>query len=449
MIIISEVKQLPLWGKIIYGTGSGGFSLIDRVLITWLFYYYITSPLEGVEALMPPFAFGVIMFIGRAIDAVADPVIARWSDNHKSRMGRRMPFMLFSGVAYAAVFILLFYPPVAETSALNSVYLAVLLGIYFALFTAYVGPYLALLPELARSTKDRVDLATFRAVFMLLGVGIALIGSGMLIGTLGFHGMVWAMAGLGLVLLYLPLLIKEKDYADAKPATLSLIKAVTTTFKNKAFTVYLAGNVTFWLGFNIITLNLPLYVTILLGGTEDETSIYFGLAFVVALLFFPVVNIFSKKLGLKAVMMFALVAFMVLLPLFFFLGQPMIGLSPEVFGYIIMGLAGLPLAVIFIVPEAIVAEVSDLEENLSGQRREAMYFGAQGFILKLALGLSTIITGTLLQLFGSTAAQPLGIQLTGPVSALFILVGVVVFTRYPEKEVRAFERNRGTSSLSQ
>ncbi len=439
---MTELKQLPLWGKIVYGAGSGGFSLIDRVLITWLFYYYITSPLEGVEALMPPFAFGIIMFLGRAIDAVADPVIARWSDNYKGRLGRRMPFMLFSGVAYAAVFVLLFYPPVAETSALNTVYLAVLLAIYFSLFTAYVCPYLALLPELARSNKDRVDLSTFRAVFMLLGVGIALIGSGILIGILGFHGMVWALAALGLVLLYIPLTIKERDYAEAIPATLGLVEAIKTTFKNHAFVIYLVGNVTFWLGFNIITLNLPLYVTVLLGGTEDEASIYFGLAFVVALLFFPAVNILSKKAGLKPVMMFALVAFMVLLPLFFFLGQPVFGLTPEVFGYILMALAGLPLAVIFIVPEAIVAAVSDLEEKLSGQRREAMYFGAQGFILKLALGLSTVITGGLLQLFGSTVDQPLGIQLTGPVSALFILIGVIVFRHYPEQEVRAYEKSK-------
>ncbi len=437
---MSELKQLPLWGKIIYGSGSGGFSLIDRVLITWLFYYYITSPLEGVDALMPPFAFGIIMFLGRAVDAVADPVIARWSDNHQGKLGRRMPFMLFSGIAYAAVFVLLFYPPVAQTSALNSAYLAVMLGLYFTLFTAYVCPYLALLPELARSNRDRVDLATFRAIFMLLGVGIALIGSGILIGIFSFHGMVWIMAVLGLVLLYLPLFIKERDYAEAKPATLGLMEAIGTTFKNRAFVIYLVGNVTFWLGFNIVTLNLPLYVTVLLKGTEDDTAIYFGLAFVVALLFFPVVNMQSKKVGLKAVMMFALVAFLVLLPFFFFLGQPMLGLTPEIFGYILMGLAGLPLAVIFIVPDAIVAAVSDLEQKLSGQRREAMYFGAQGFILKLAMGLSTLITGALLQLFGSTAAQPLGIQLTGPVSAFFILIGVIVFSRYPEKEVRSYEQ---------
>ena len=50
------------------------------------------------------------------------------------------------------------------------------------------------------------------------------------------------------------------------------------------YTSYLAGNVAFWLGFNIVTLNIPPYVTVLLGGTEGDTAIYFGLVLAVALL---------------------------------------------------------------------------------------------------------------------------------------------------------------------
>jgi GPH family glycoside/pentoside/hexuronide:cation symporter len=105
-----------------------------------------------------------------------------------------------------------------------------------------------------------------------------------------------------------------------------------------------------------------------------------------------------------------------------------------------MALFGIPVSTIFVVPDAIVAAVSDLEERLSGQRREAMYFGAQGFVLKLALGLSTVITGGLLDSFGKTAEQPLGIQLTGPVAALFTIIGAIIFFGYPEQEVVSYER---------
>lgn len=185
------VKRLPFWGKLVYGAGAGGFGLIDRVLITYLLYYYVINPIRGDEVLVSAIAFGVIMFLGRVVDAVSDPIIARWSDNYNSRMGRRIPFMLFSGVLYVAVFIALFYPPVAGESAVNNVYLAVMLGIYFALFTAYVCPYLALLPELARSHRDRVDLATSKAFFSIIGVAIAFIAGALLIGAIGAIGIIF------------------------------------------------------------------------------------------------------------------------------------------------------------------------------------------------------------------------------------------------------------------
>lgn len=434
------VKKLSPWGKLAYGIGAGGFSLIDRVMISFLMHYYLIKPISGEEPLVAPMVFGVIMFLGRVVDAVADPLIARWSDNHRGRLGRRIPFMLYSGVFYVAVFIALFYPPAGSGSPANSIYLTLMLGLYFALFTAYVCPYLALLPELARSNKDRVDLATWKAVFSILGVAVALVGGGILIDSIGIYGMLWVMGGVGLVTLYVPVFIRERDYATSEPATLGLFEALKTTFQNRPFLIYLAGNVAFWLGFNIITLNIAPYVTVLLGADEGAVAIYFGLAMGVALLCFPLVNIFSKRFGLKAVMLFSLILFAVLLPGIYFLGQPLFGLTPELYGYILMSLMGIPVAVLFIVPDAIVAAVSDLEERLSGQRREAMYFGAQGFILKLAMGLSTIITTGLLHFFGGSAAQPLGIQLTGPVSAFFIIIGALIFFRYPEQEVTAYER---------
>ena len=133
---------------------------------------------------------------------------------------------LYSGILYTAVFIALFYPPVAGKSPLNSVFLTLMLGLYFALFTIYVCPYLALLPELARSNKDRVDLATWKAVFSILGVAGAAVAGGMLINSIGDYGMIWIMGGIGLVMLYIPMFIRERDYAKSEPATLGLVDAL-------------------------------------------------------------------------------------------------------------------------------------------------------------------------------------------------------------------------------
>ena len=429
-------NRLPLWGKILYGTGAGGWSLLDRAMITYLYSYYITSPMEDVDALMPPLLFGGIMFLGRVIDALADPIIARYSDNLSSGWGRRIPLMLISGILYPGVFLALFYPPLAEMSTLNSLYLAFFLGSYFLLFTAYVTPYLALLPELSRSNRDRVDLSTSKALFTLVGNAIALVGGGMLMGWLGYHQALWALAAIALILLYLPALIREKDYARSSPATLRLVEAVKTTLRNRAFLIYLVGNNAFWFGFNIITLNLVLYVTVLLGLKEQDTDIFMAVAFAVAAVSFPLINYLCKKWGLKRAMLFTLILFALFLPPLYWVGQPVAGLSPHYFALLVMGLAGIPLAGLFIIPDAVLSAVSDLELKLSGQRREAMYFGTQGFLLKINLGISTLVSSGLLQIFG----EPLGVQLTGPVAGFFIFIGVLVFLHYPEEEVVRFRR---------
>jgi glycoside/pentoside/hexuronide:cation symporter, GPH family len=429
-------KKLPWSGKVLYTASSAGWAMLDRVVITWLMFYYT----EGENPLLLPAVFGAILVFGRVVDAIADPLVALWSDNHKGRMGRRTPFLMVGAILYVAVFVALFYPPAAVHGTANTVYLLVMTGAYFFMFTVYVCPYLALMPELARTANDRVDMATLRAVFSLLGVAGALVGSGFLIRALGFRGMLWSLAVLGLLLMYLPVLVREREYADAQPATLGLTTAVITTMKNRAFRIYLAGNAAFWFGFNIITLGLPFYATVLLGRPKEDVSILFASAFGVAFLAFPLINLLAKKLGHRLVMVGSMFIFALVLPQFYLLGRPVLGLEPMTYAYLVMAMAGLPLSTLFVLPDAIVASITDLEAGLSGQRREAMYFGAQGLVLKIMMGLSTFVTGLMMQFFGNTAAAPQGVRLTGPVAALFVIIGGVIFWFYPEKEVRAVER---------
>lgn len=437
------VKKLPFAGKMFYAASSAGWAMIDRIVVTWLLFFYVSA--DGGGPLLSSFVFGAIMILGRVVDAAADPLIALWSDNHRGRLGRRMPFLLAGGVLYVAVFIALFHPPASASGAVNIVFLAALTCTYYFLFTVYVCPYLALMPELARTPGDRVDLATLRAVFTLLGVATALVSSGLLIGSIGFSGMVISLGLTGMVFMYLPALIKEKDYASAEPASLGLVEAVTTTFKNRAFRIYLAGNATFWLGFNIVTLGLPFYVTVLLGLDKEATSVFFAATFGVAVVFFPVVNILAKKQGHKILMLCSLLLFVLVLPCFFLLGRPMLGLSAYNFAMLLFALTGIPLSSLFVLPDAVVASVTDLEEGLSGQRREAMYFGTQGLVLKTVMGLSTFLTGVILEFFGSTAAQPMGVKLTGVVAACFVFLAFLAFLRYPEKEVLATAGRKAAS----
>ncbi len=431
--VAAGAPRLPRGVVLAYGAGASGWVLVDRVLLTWLFFFYVTTPSGAEQPLMLPLVFSLMMLAGRVIDAVADPVIARWSDNHRGRLGRRRPFLLVSAVPYVAVFVALFHPPVAERSPVNAIYLAVGLALYFTLFTAYVGPYLALLADLSATTADRVDLSTSKAVATLVGAAVALIVSGLLVEAYGLRAMVWILGAAALVLLLVPGRIRERRYSRAQPATMPLVAAVRATLSNRPFLIVLLGANALWFGFNIVSLNVPLYATSLLGLTEGAVAILMGALFGVCLVTFPLVNRLTKRVGLKRVMVSSLVAFALIFPLIFRFPSPPFGLTPVVYGTLVMGLAGVPLAGFFIVPDAIIAAVADLELARSGQRREGMYFGVNGLTLKLNLGISTVVSGALLQFGG----DPFGLQLTGPVSAVAVALGALVFLRYPEGEVEA------------
>ena len=111
--------------RLAFGAGIGGSTIVDRIVFMWLYYFWVRGAVEGGQAYVPPVLFGVIVFGGRVLDAVTDPVVARWSDNHRGRLGRRRPFLLGSGLPYVVAGAVLFFPPVRGPSTVNVVYLVV------------------------------------------------------------------------------------------------------------------------------------------------------------------------------------------------------------------------------------------------------------------------------------------------------------------------------------
>jgi Na+/melibiose symporter-like transporter len=132
------------------------------------------------------------------VDAVTDPVVARWSDAYGGRLGRRRPFMLWSGLPFVLVGAALFFPPVSGTSRLNALYLGVGLAVFYVLLTCYLVPYAGLLADFSPSVSDRVDLATSNAVYQLFGVAVAMIVPPLLLGTRGLLTMVVVLGAVAL-----------------------------------------------------------------------------------------------------------------------------------------------------------------------------------------------------------------------------------------------------------
>jgi glycoside/pentoside/hexuronide:cation symporter, GPH family len=388
--------------------------------------------------------FGLLALGGRVIDAVTDPLVARWSDGHRGRLGRRRPFMVWSGLPFVLVAAALFLPPVAGPSWVNTVHLGVGLVVLYVLLTLYLVPYAGLLADLSPSVEDRVDLATSTATYQLLGLAVVMIATPLLLDAVGPLAMVAVLGIVAVPLLYLPTLIDERRFTRPQPATTPFVPAIRATLRNRPFVVALVATNVLWFGFNLVALNTPLYVTVLAGLGEGAVALYGAVLLGVSLLLFPVVNAAAKRLGSRRVMLAALVSVGLTQPLLHLIPTPPFGLEPATFALIVFALGGIGLSGLFIVPFAIVAAVADYDHNRSGQRREAMYFAVYFFAIKLNFGISTVVSGVLLQTLGS----PLGIQVTGPIGGVAALAGAWLFRRYPEQEVLRAARLEPAPAIS-
>ena len=77
--------------------------------ITSIVTTFYLSPFLLEVARVRPASVGIIVLVGRVLDAFTDPLVGALSDHTKSRFGRRRPWMFFSIVPFACSFGALFW----------------------------------------------------------------------------------------------------------------------------------------------------------------------------------------------------------------------------------------------------------------------------------------------------------------------------------------------------
>jgi len=447
---MEEIKGKRLF---LYNLSTTGWVLLDSIWLTFAIAFLL-PPKEKIAEGMIPFisnerflgiitVLGAVMLFGRIIDAIADPLVASWTDRSTSRLGRRRFFLLIGGLPLALSTVLIFFPPVPYTSFTNGIYLAVIFGFYFFFFTVYVVPYLALIPELGHNEKARIGITTAQGYFSLIGSAIVMIGGPLLLTLFmqntdyvgSYRKMVICLAILGALLLYTAVFsVDEKRFSNAKPSQVPLMDSFKKTVKNKAFIIYLFANISLWFLFNIVRSSaIPIVIT-LMGADETFASNIFTILFVIAAICFPLVGFLTKIWGKKTIMMISLGLFSIFSVFLSLTGLTPV--NPKTWGMIFVGLMGFPAAVLMVIPNVVLSELCDVDYKKTGERREAMYFGVQGFFMKLNLGLSTASLALLYSIFGKDISNPLGVRLAPILGSVVALLGLIIMTRYPERQIK-------------
>ncbi len=448
-----------------YACGNAGFQIPDRIVAAVAVYFYLPPPESGLvpqvsdRVVLGVFtAYGLARLLGGIVDSLADPFVGWGSDRSRSRLGRRRVFLIAGIGPMVLSPLLLFWPPGAPGSATTWASLAIVLALYYVFFTVYVGPYLALLPEIAPTGAERVRLSSLLALVALPVAGfypaawLAGVGVGQQLG-LGTADAIRAVVGVSslvaLVLCALPILaVDEARFTRTAPAPLPLATALGTTLRNRPFVVYLVAQVFFILGVTMVQPALP-YLAVVLLGRGESFGAWLGLSYLPGVLLgFVVVPRLTGRFGARRVMvacvagvalcLLALVALEPALP-----GEPGDARNLAV-AFTALALAGLPIAGFFILPHVLIGQLIDLDAARTGNHRAAMYYGVQGLLTKWVYAASLALLSFLFARYGNSREAALGVQLIGPTAALCCGVSAVLYLRYPEGRIlRETTRNPG------
>ena len=455
---------------IIFAIGQLGWSMLSGLISAWLVTFYLPTQKAldesgAISYIVPGLiiggfmtVLGLITALSRIFDAVTDPLIASLSDRSKNPRGRRIPFMQIAAVPLSVVTVLLFIAPVNAISGWNIVWISIFIVLFYLFMTMYCTPYNALISEFGKTQEDRMFISTAISLTFFAGTLLAytpFVFAGVLQGA----GVVYAwsyricfivLAIIACVAMLLPtFLLKEKEFVETKPSEENVVRSLVSTFKNKDFRTFSISDIMYWVGLTMFQTGLPFFVKVSMGFDEGMVMVFMGGMTVLSAVFYPFVTNMVKKFGKKKLVIAGFVGLAICYAItavssingFLPTEGNANGLS-WAFGIIIMVVAALPMALLGIIPQSIVADVAEAEAVTTGQNREGMFFAARTFAMKFGQSLAMILFTSLAilgvsQNEGSNdiVASKTGLTIVAIVAAAFCLAGAVILLFYREKKI--------------
>jgi Na+/melibiose symporter-like transporter len=370
--------------KLAYSSGNLSVNLIAQAFASYIVFYYVD--VLGVK----PTLISLAMVIHGIVNAVLNPLFGHISDRTSSRFGRRIPYMLFGMVPLAALFTAIWFP-VGTGSELFWYFLTIVL-LYDIMFVMVVLNYSALFPEMFTTMKERASVSSWRQMFGIVGMIIGVALPPLVYGNLGWGPMGAIFAGIALIF-FIIMVSASKEKVVVSREEVGFVQSLKFTFSNKAFVLFVIGSFFVQFTFAMLPAAIPFFTKYVLGADDGSNTILLGAIFVAAI---PCVYIWGRLLqrwGARMTVMIAVSIYaLATIPFLFVSSVATAALAAVVIG---IGLAGL-----LVLLDVLLSEIIDEDEKRTNLRREGMYFGMNGFIVKWGISLQAVVLGVVLEATG-------------------------------------------------
>jgi GPH family glycoside/pentoside/hexuronide:cation symporter len=389
----------------------------------------LMSLLGNISLGLSAFWLGAIMIAPRLWDAFSDPIMGHFSDNTRTRWGRRRPYILIGGLAVALSFVAIWWVPRGDAvralfgseSSYNWFQLAYILGgmlVFFTATTVFEIPHGALGMEMSRDYHERTRLFSAKSFLgNLFAMGtpwlIALAGLEICRGTGGdlADGMRFVSMIIAAVLIPMAfwwfVALREPGFAVAKAQKKTRFwEDMRTTASNRTFLSLVVIIFTLAMGFNFVQI-FNYYITIfyVYGGDAIVAGGLLGIAgttwAVTGLVAVFPLNWLGRRLGKKRTLLIAILL-MCAAQL-----SKIVCYNPE-FPYLVLiptVLLSAGMLMFFTLGSSMVGDVCDEDELRTGTRSEGTFYSVYWWFIKLGSALASFVMGALLVFTGFDARQ--------------------------------------------
>ena len=408
--------RIPIHQKLVYGFGA----FVNNILADAIGRMIIVLNL-GLG--MNPALVGLLGALPRLTDAITDPLMGYISDKTSTRWGRRRPYIFVGAIAVGLTFALLWQLPAEKSESFYFWYFLSGSLIFYLAYTMFATPWVALGYELTPDYHERTRLMGTQNFVGQIAYMVSPYFLAIMYSKRWFDDVVDGAAGLAIVIAVLvigigilPAILLRERYAAASKTGDEIKLSVADRFRDffrgfitsLKFRPFLKLCIATFLVFNgfILIAAFQSYVIIyyIFAGDADAGAVFVGhtglLQTIAALGVIVFVTWLSTKIGKRRAFFVSTGISMVGYALKWFVytpDNPWLVLLPA--PLMAFGLAGL-----FTLMPSMVADVVDMDELETHERREGMYGSIFWWVVKLGQAVAIAGGGIILNATGFDVA---------------------------------------------
>lgn len=404
-------KLTKRWQMILYGCAGLGLNMLNIIIGTKLcngliinafgkddigIWTYETKTIVVVGAWM------ALSFIVKIFDGLVDIPLSTFTDNLRTRWGRRRPAILIGLIPTVISFVLFLFPlENAESSWLNTVWFVLMLAVFYASYTLTMVTYYATFSEIVDNEHDRNFISTVKSIcdVVYFSLNFALVPVFI---SMGINVRYVALMFLPLALtMLIPLfLIKEKSTREGecddeminKQERVGFLTSIKFSFKNKRFIYWLCIVAVMNVGLQLFLGGIDPFFSWLNYDIPDNYKI--NMTFVMASAFAPVpftlilYNKILKKRGLGFAFRYILLTFSIGMSLMMLCHVAPVELKlPLAIGCAIV--VSFAIGAFFSITYTVPAQLAAEENETGTVCASTMYFAVQGLFEAISASLAT------------------------------------------------------------